>query len=336
MSARLPLAIETGGLVLPETGVISVLHPVASTDLTALPSDRVEVVQPFKPDFDHFQELGYSCVASGDSPCSVAMVILPRAKALARALIASAAARSSGVVIVDGAKTDGIDSMLKDCRKRVEVSGSISKAHGKLFWFVAARDAFADWSAAAQQLVDGYVTAPGVFSADGTDPASDLLARALPWALGKHVVDLGAGWGYLARRVLKDTAVQRLDLVEADAIALDCARRNVTDPRARFHWADATRWNPEQRADTIVTNPPFHTGRAADPSLGQAFVAAAARMLAPSGHLWMVANRHLPYERRLDESFARVEDVGGDNRFKIFHATRPRVSGKPVPTRTRR
>ncbi len=335
MSARLPLAIETGGLVLPETGAISVLHPVASTDLTPFSVDRVEVVQPFKPDFDHFLGLGYSCVASSDSPCAAAVVILPRAKALARALVASAASRSSGVVIVDGAKTDGVDSMLKDCRKRVEVSGSISKAHGKLFWFAADRDAFADWSPAAR-LVDGCVTAPGVFSADGTDPASDLLARALPKALGKHVVDLGAGWGYLARRILKDAAVERLDLVEADAIALDCARRNVTDPRARFHWADATIWKPDQRADTIVTNPPFHTGRAADPSLGQAFVAAAARMLAPSGHLWMVANRHLPYERTLDESFARVEDAGGDNRFKIIHATRPRAPGKPVPTRTRR
>ncbi|WP_424988550.1 class I SAM-dependent methyltransferase [Microbulbifer sp. S227A] len=335
MSARLPLAIETGGLVLPETGTLSVLHPVASSDLSALPLERVEVVQPFKPDFDHFQALGYSCVPNGNGTCSAALVILPRAKALARALIATASARSTGVVVVDGSKTDGVDSILRDCRKRVEISGPISKSHGKLFWFPATPAAFADW-AAQTRVVDGYETAPGVFSADGIDPASELLAQVLPQTLGKHVIDLGAGWGYLASRVLENTGVQRIDLVEADANALDCARRNLSDARARFHWADATGWTADQRADTIVMNPPFHTGRAADPSLGRAFVAAAARLLAPSGHLWMVANRHLPYERTLEGCFAQVQEAGGDNRFKIFHATRPKAPAKSLPTRTRR
>lgn len=335
MSARLPLAIDSGGLDLPATGVVSVLHPVATTDLSALPVDRIEVVQPFKPDFDHFQTLGYSCTASSDAPCGAALVCLPRAKALARSLIASACQRSTGPVIIDGTKTDGIDSMLKECRKRVDVFGPVAKSHGKLFWFDADPEAFADWQASPQTIGD-FVTAPGVFSADGVDPASELLGQALPEKPGKHVADLGAGWGYLAAQVLTRNGVERLDLVEADAIALECARQNVSDPRAQFHWADATRWAPEERVDTIIMNPPFHMGRTADPSLGRAFVTAAARMLKPSGHLWMVANRHLPYERTLDECFAKVEDAGGDNRFKIFHAVRPKPAGKPTPNRTRR
>lgn len=334
MSARLPLAIETGGLELPAAGVVSVLHPAATTDLSALPAEQIEVVQPFKPDFDHFHALGYACVPTSDAQCGTALVCLPRAKALARALIATACQRSTGAVIVDGSKTDGIDSMLRECRKRVDVSGPVAKSHGKLFWFDADPVAFADWQATTQS-VGAFVTAPGVFSADGIDPASDLLGQALPAKLGRHVVDLGAGWGYIAAQVLTRNGLERLDLVEADAIALECARRNVPDTRARFHWADATRWAAEERVDTVVMNPPFHTGRTADPSLGRAFVAAAARMLTPSGHLWLVANRHLPYERTLDECFAKVEDAGGDNRFKIFHAFRPKSAGRPAPTRTR-
>ncbi|MDU9004189.1 class I SAM-dependent methyltransferase [Sedimentitalea todarodis] len=335
MSARLPLAIDTGGLLLPETGVLSVLHPVASADLSALPIERTEVVQSFKPDFDHFLALGYSCVPSSDTRCSAALVCLPRAKALARAQIATACRRSTGLVIVDGAKTDGIDSMLRECRKRVDVCGPVAKSHGKLFWFAADPEAFADWQA-VPQTVSGFVTAPGVFSADGIDPASELLGQALPAKLGTRIVDLGAGWGYLAAQVLKSSPVERLDLVEADAFALDCARQNLSDPRARFHWADATNWAAEGRVDTVVMNPPFHIGRTADPSLGRAFVAAAARMLAPSGQLWLVANRHLPYERTLDECFAKVEDAGGDSRFKIFHAARPKTASKSTPTRMRR
>ncbi len=70
-------------------------------------------------------------------------------------------------------------------------------------------------------------------------------------------------------------------------------------------------------------NPPFHTSRNADPALGQAFIAAAARVLKPSGHLWIVANRHLPYEATLAEQFAEVAEVGGDGRFKICMRNAP-------------
>ena len=51
-------------------------------------------------------------------------------------------------------------------------------------------------------------------------------------------------------------------------------------------------------------NPPFHTSRAADPALGQGFInPQLARNLTRNGNLWMVANRHLPYEVTLNETF---------------------------------
>lgn len=324
MSPRLSLALEPGGLVLPEDGPIRVLLPWAgATDLSALPRDRVQVVQPFKPDFDHFAAQGFDCVTRAEGPCAAALVILPRAKALARGLIAQAAAMTGGMVIVDGAKTDGADSLLREVRKRVPLSGQIAKAHGKLFWFAADGSAFADWLPDSNQLADGFHTAPGVFSADGIDPASRLLAEALPAKLGRGVADLGAGWGYLAREMLTRPGVETLHLVEADRIALDCARLNVTDPRAAFHWADATAWTPPDALDSVVMNPPFHIGRDATPALGRAFIEAAARMLKPSGSLWMVANRHLAYEATLTGCFGEVSEVAGDTRFKVLHAARP-------------
>ena len=44
-----------------------------------------------------------------------------------------------------------------------------------------------------------------------------------------RVVDLGAGWGWLAAQVLKREGVEAVHLVEADAEALDCARLNLRD-----------------------------------------------------------------------------------------------------------
>ena len=107
-------------------------------------------------------------------------------------------------------------------------------------------------------------------------------------------------------------------------IALDCARLNITDPRAAFHWADATSYRPSGPVSAVVCNPPFHTGRDADPGLGAAFITAARRMLAPDGVLWLVANRHLPYDATLAALFLEVEDVGGDSAFRVIRARKPK------------
>lgn len=320
-SARLSLALETGALTLPSTGGIAIYRPRMGDDLSALPRDRVTVLTGFKPDYDHFAG-SYSVTPS--APYAAAIVCLPRSREAGRALIAQAAAEVApgGWVAVDGQKTDGIDTALKDLRGRVELSESLSKAHGKLASFTVETD-LSDWRAAPHR-VDGFQTLPGIFSADGPDRGSVLLAAALPAKLGGKVADLGAGWGFLAAEILKRPGVKRLDLVEAEADALDCAKINVTDPRGRFHWADATSWRPETLLDLVVMNPPFHTGREADPALGAAFIWAARRMLAPDGDLWLVANRHLPYDAVLSDCFLDVKDVVGDSGFRVIHATKPR------------
>jgi len=324
LHSRLTLALEAGDVVLPEAARIAVFGPRPDHDLSALPEGRCHILTGFRPDHDHFAGQGHSCAVVPEGRYGASVVFLPRAKALARALVAQAVAVTDGVVIVDGAKTDGIESLLKDCRTRAAVSAPLSKAHGKLFWFQAG-PGFEDWAGdGPQEIEGGFVTAPGVFSADGIDPASRFLADHLPVKLGKSVADLGGGWGYLSARILERADIQVLHLVEADHAALDCARRNIADPRAVLHWEDVTRWRPEAALDTVVTNPPFHAGRAADPDLGRAFIAAAAAMLKPGGQLWLVANRHLPYETAMGAQFRSVEEVAGDARFKILHGKGPK------------
>lgn len=319
MSIRLRLALESG---LNLGAPISVVLPRPEHDLSVLPGPA-EIVQPFRPFFDHFRRAGFRCVPDGAETCAGLLLFLPRSKAQSRALIADACRRTGGIIAVDGAKTDGIDSLLRDIRRRTTVEGIVTKAHGKLFWFHTDAERFADWAAAPRRVDGGFVTVPGIFSADGIDPASRLLADALPDCPGRHVADLGGGWGYLAARILAMPDIETYDLVEADHTALACARENTADPRIRFHWADATNWQAPGPVDAVVMNPPFHTGRAAEPDLGRAFIAAAARILKPAGTLWLVANRHLPYEQALGAGFAEVTEIGGDNRFKLLRAARP-------------
>ncbi len=324
IDARLQVALNGGGLDLPEEGRIAVFAPSVDADLNGLPPDRCDIIHDFKPFHASWADRGYTALVEPTTGYSAALVCLPRAKADARNLIARACAVTGGLVIIDGQKTEGADSILKAMRARVTVQGPVSKAHGKMFWISEpAADFFADWVQGPSQAEGGFWTAPGVFSADGVDLASALLVDALPEKLGDEVADLGAGWGFLSAHVLTRSDVKAVHLVEAGHMALECARRNVTDERAHFHWADATAWQPPRKLDTVVMNPPFHTGRAAEPQIGQAFVAAAARLLTGQGDLWMVANRHLPYETELKKRFAQVRELGGDARFKLFHAARP-------------
>ncbi|MBI1417475.1 MAG: methyltransferase [Limimaricola sp.] len=324
---RLTTALEAGQLTLP-AGEVTVLRPPPAYDLSALPRDQLRLTCGFRPDLDAFAAAGYDAV-SQVRPAPTMLVVVPRTKALAHALIAEAA-RHATLVIVDGQKSDGTDAIFTECRKRLGDLPSVTKAHGRLFWFAGPTDAFADWAVPGPvKGAHGYFTAPGVFSDDAPDPGSVLLAAALPSKLPHRMADLGAGWGYLAQAVLAREGVTHLDLIEAEALALDCARLNVTDPRAAFHWADATRLKPAAAYDGIVMNPPFHVGRAADPALGRAFIAAAARMLTAGGQMWMVANRHLPYEAALHEHFREVTEIGGDGGFKLFHAARPVSTSKP-------
>ena len=139
----------------------------------------------------------------------------------------------------------------------------------------------------------------------------------------KRVADFGAGWGFLSRAILAQDSVKELDLIEAEADALECAKRNITDPRARFFWADATTFKPAKLWECVVMNPPFHVGRDADAGLGMAFIKAAHRGLTPSGSLLLVANRHLPYEPLLRQLFKQVEEIGGDSAFRLFRAAAP-------------
>lgn len=322
-ASRIELALDTGVLHLPPEGWIAVWRPVAGDDLSALPKDRVVVLTGFRPDHDHFRAAGHAVDPA--PPYAAGLVCLPRSRDHARALLAEAAAAVApgGPVAVDGQKTDGVESLLKELRGRVALSEVLSKAHGKIAVFPAG-PGLEDWAAADREVEGGFVTRPGVFSADGIDPGSALLAAALPAKLGPKVADLGAGWGFLSRAVLSREGVKRLEVVEAEAEALDCARRNLDDPRARFHWDDATAFRPENLLETVVMNPPFHTGRAADPALGAAFIRAARRMLAPDGALWLVANRHLPYDAVLSECFRDVETIGGDAAFRLIRAAKPR------------
>lgn len=324
--------MEAGDLSLPD-GPVLVLHARGDADLAAF--SAVQCVQGFAPDHDRLAARGLT--VTPDPPegaqFTAALVQIVKAKAATMGAIVAAlgALAPGGILMVDGQKDEGIDAIFKTLRASFEIAGSYAKAHGKIFWLTRPAqlpETMLDWIAAPVETEEGYLTVPGGFSADGPDRGSELLVALVPQLVGR-VADLGAGWGYVAGEILSEQeGIVTLDLIEADHAMLTAAAANIDDPRARFHWADVTRFQPDAAYDAILANPPFHTGRHADPDLGRAFIAAAARMLSPQGRFFMVANRHLPYEEALKASFGTGRLLGELEGYKIYEAAKPK---RPAP-----
>lgn len=169
----------------------------------------------------------------------------------------------------------------------------------------------------------GVWTQPGIFSWDRIDPGTALLLSRLPPMTGVGA-DFGCGLGFLAHGVLAAPEVKGLTLVDIDRRAVECARRNVSDPRAELVWADIRQGAPAlSDLDFVVMNPPFHDGGAEDRALGATFIAEAAKALRHGGKLLMVANRHLPYERPLADSFGpKVKLLAEEGGYKLYEARR--------------
>lgn len=335
-ATRLGIALRDGSLVLPDDGTVLVIRGRVGEIAIELPRERLIVEQPFRPDFEALAAEGLRVVEHADGPAAMVLVLASRARARTMGDVARALkALSPGALLaLDGAKTDGIDALARHIAGAIPLEGQVTKAHGRLVWLRrpgVLPAAVSHWAAAAapQRNSAGFETAPGMFSPDGADPGSARLAAQFDGRLHGRVADLGAGWGWLSVEALtRCPDIVSIGLFEADAAALAAARRNVRDPRAAFHWSDVqTLRGDVDRFDAVISNPPFHTGRAAEPALGVAFIAAAARILKPAGLLLLVANRQLPYEAPLAAGFGRVEVLDEDQWFKVFAASRPRTGG---------
>lgn len=171
---------------------------------------------------------------------------------------------------------------------------------------------------------------PGVFSRDHMDIGSRFFIHhlnQLPPLTGK-VVDLGCGNGLLSIASLENANINDIELILCDdsALALNAAKDNLANRsyvKAMINHSDAL-LGIKGPIDTILCNPPFHTGNRVSTAAAERMFKQASAVLAPDGQLLVIANRHLGYATPLKKSFNKVQLVASDAKFVIYHCFQPK------------
>jgi 16S rRNA (guanine1207-N2)-methyltransferase len=323
---------------LPAAGKVLFMHAQPLPALQGF-AGRLVCEQTWKPRADALRAAGIASVKEAEGSFDLILLLPERQRETILADMARAhdLLAQGGTLVVAlhndwGAKRT--ETLLGNIAGNIH---SLSKHHSRVFW--AKKEApwhaedLAAWrdAAALRRILDGrFWSAPGLFNWDVIDEGSRLLTENLPVTLSGAVADLGCGWGYLSDHVLRHCPnVRSLDVYDANATALEAARRNlglVPSPvRPRLHWHDVTAGLGDVRFDVVVMNPPFHDGREAQHDLGLRFITAAATALRTTGELWLVANKHLPYENLLRELFETSRTVAEGRGFKVLHGAQPKA-----------
>jgi len=166
---------------------------------------------------------------------------------------------------------------------------------------------------------------PGVFSWDHLDEATSIVADVMTIARGEAVLDIGCGAGALGTLAGVLSGDARVLMLDADIEAVRSAARSARAAglqNAESRPSDVGLAVGDERFDVVVTNPPFHIGKATDLTVPMQFIADAFVALRPGGRMYLVANRTLPYERAVEARFGNVAKAHDGARFKVLAATR--------------
>jgi 16S rRNA (guanine1207-N2)-methyltransferase len=165
-----------------------------------------------------------------------------------------------------------------------------------------------------------FITASGVFAADGLDRGTAVLLRASPVPEGQpRILDLGCGYGPIALAIAVHCPGALVDAVDINERALALCRENaealgVAD-RVRVLRPDQV--DPEVRYDEVWSNPPIRIGKQ---SLHELLLTWLAR-LAPDGVARLVVGKNLGSDTLqrwlIDEGYA-CERVASAKGFRVF------------------
>ncbi|MCA9525226.1 MAG: methyltransferase, partial [Myxococcales bacterium] len=261
-----------------------------------------------------------------------ATVRLPKARAAYLMALHAAASRvrPGGHIYVYGANDEGIRSALDPLRALFPGAHTADiRGHGRVQ--LAERpaelpglvDTVDGWRRDVDLILPSgtyrWSVWPGLFAKGGLDAATATLLQVMPPpAAGDRVLDFGCGAGVISVELHAAAPDAVYTALDADALAVEATRRNA--PHATVIASDGLAGVAGQRFSRIVSNPPFHQGKAEDFQVMTDLARQAPAHLLPGGALWVVVPRQVPIEGILGPVFRHVTAHHVDGRFQVVEA----------------
>ena len=158
------------------------------------------------------------------------------------------------------------------------------------------------------------------FSVGKLDRGTALLLENLPKDIEGTVVDLGCGYGIIAKELLARYPGLDLYGVDASRMAVESTKLNVEG--CKVIWGDGLSFFDDGAIDYVITNPPFHHDNHFSVKMGIRLFKQVHRKLKEGGTCIMVANSGLNYGPFLKGLFYRTKAIGRNNNYTVFLLTK--------------
>ncbi|MEA3308070.1 MAG: methyltransferase [Chloroflexota bacterium] len=262
-----------------------------------------------------------------------ALLYLPRGHALQVMALQLAAAllKPRGRLYFVGATREGVKQAIGEARNIFEHAGVLVRKGG--YHASVARRPEGEFPLPAvnytknEFLVAGadtcQISTEGMFAHGRLDEGAASLIAGMQIEAGSRVLDLGCGTGLVGLAALRRGA--KVTLVDISSRAVTSTRRTLAVngyPDAPVHLSVGTAAVAGQTFDTVITNPPFHSGYEMDFEIAQLFIAETAQILRPGGTLYLVVNAFLDYKGWLQEAFPHVELAWQNASYKVWCSTK--------------
>ncbi len=166
---------------------------------------------------------------------------------------------------------------------------------------------------------------PNVFAAGKLDQGSRFFLQHFPdLSDTESAIDLGCGNGLLGLTALKKHPQLHMSFVDESCHAIYATRCAVkamdVAERATLQQNHCLQGFEKHSVDAVLCNPPFHQQQAVGIQIARQMFRDSARVLKPSGKLYIIGNRHLGYHLELKKHFKQVKTLASDKKFVLWAA----------------
>ncbi|MCP4130191.1 MAG: class I SAM-dependent methyltransferase [bacterium] len=171
------------------------------------------------------------------------------------------------------------------------------------------------------------VNYPNVFAHGRLDPGAAFMLSHFPYVNKKDkIIDLACGDGILAVKAAFQWPDAKILCLDESYLAVKSAEasfvRNGIEERAGYQVGDSLEGVEKDSTDVVFCNPPFHNSHSLSTSTAIKMFHESYSVLKPGGELFIVANRHLSYEKQLSKIFGKVQIIKSNKKFSIIRGVK--------------